>query len=315
MDDRLFLQVYKGKSQNKRSKKVIAFDLDETLGSFRELHILWGGLNQIRNVDYIVAQEEQDFFNALLDLYPEFLRDGILHILEYIYTKKLQGICDKIYIYTNNQCQPPWVSLISNYFSYKLGVNPLFDKNVCAFKIRNVHIESLRTSHKKTYADFIHCAVLPKTVEICFIDNALHPEMKNEKIYYIQPRAYYHSLGYVEILDRFFNSHIGKTFPHSLQSKPIFKPFHKGQPLSTNELQSHAQEEQNFDRVKEYLLDWFDFHGSEMDSKENPTEIHFFVAQKMLYHIKEYFYWQNRKQKTKKKRIHIGRSTRKVRKL
>lgn len=277
----LNVQKSRVKIQNKRFKKIIAFDLDETLGSFHDLHILWCGLKQIRKNSFTL---EQDEFNAILDLYPEFLRDRILHILEYIYEKKQQCICDKIYIYTNNQCQPPWVSLISNYFAFKLGIDLFFDKNVCAFKIKNVPIEISRTSHKKTYTDFIHCTVIPKTSEICFIDNTHYPEMQNEKIYYIQPRAYVHSLGYIEIIERFLNSEFGKSFQHSLQTTPVFK---------------------------EYLLDWFDFHGSHSKPQEKITDVHYFVAQKMLYHIKEFLYFANKKPRTKKRRTRLSKVTRK----
>ena len=40
-----YISIYKGKEfhkkRKKRIKRVVAFDLDETLGSFSDLYILW----------------------------------------------------------------------------------------------------------------------------------------------------------------------------------------------------------------------------------------------------------------------------------
>ena len=69
--------------------KIVVFDLDETLGYFSDLVSLW----------YIIAlKKTQQNFNALLDQYPEFLRYGILTILEYLYHKKHAGKCYKLYL-------------------------------------------------------------------------------------------------------------------------------------------------------------------------------------------------------------------------
>ena len=148
------------------SSKVVVFDLDETLGTFSDLYLLWTGTKHI-------CPEFNDFIK-LLDLYPEFLRYNILSILQYLYEKKLENKCDKIYIYTNNQClSREWVSLIMQYFNFKIGGNgkPLFDQVISAFKIGNTSIELGRTSHEKTYSDLICCTMLPKNTEVCFIDD------------------------------------------------------------------------------------------------------------------------------------------------
>ena len=64
----------------KPPKKVVIFDLDETLGSFADLYILWGGIKQVN--------PDCDSIEEILDLFPEFLRFGILIILEYLYECK-----------------------------------------------------------------------------------------------------------------------------------------------------------------------------------------------------------------------------------
>ena len=65
--------------------------------------------------------------------------------------------------------------LIINYFNHKISRSiPLFDQIIHAFKINNVHTELNRTTHKKTYDDFIRCTLLPQSTAICFIDDVLY---------------------------------------------------------------------------------------------------------------------------------------------
>ena len=62
------IQLHKGKYYNKKRSKtngrVIAFDLDETLGSFTDLEILWSALQHFTK-KYVPID-----FNKLLDIYP-----------------------------------------------------------------------------------------------------------------------------------------------------------------------------------------------------------------------------------------------------
>ena len=190
------VNIYKGKEvlrrHSKKTPNVIVFDLDETLGSYADLNIMWENLKN--NI----------LFNDLVDLYPEFTRYGILSILDFIYQKKISGICDKIFIYTNNKCSYDFVELISKYFSYKLGIadNNLFDQIIRAFKVGNKIVEVSRTTQEKTHTDFIRCTLLPPKTQMCFIDNSYFPEMENKRIYYIQPLSYRHDLTKDEIINR-----------------------------------------------------------------------------------------------------------------
>lgn len=286
-----YTKIFKGshyyKTRYKNVQKVIAFDMDETLGSFVDLEILWRCLQQYTNELFPIQ------FNNLLDLYPEFLRYGIIPILEFLYQKKLSGECNKLYIYTNNQCQTTWTKLISNYFNSKVWDKTdsndrnidIFDKIIGAFKINNKQIELGRTSHSKTYSDFIKCTLLPSSTEICFIDNANYSEMKQERVYYIQPRSYIHHLSTKGIVDRFVNSEM---------SNIVFK---------NGSSDSHRR----------YITNYFNINGGDHQGNQSTQNLEsdILVAQKMMYHLREFFYLTQRKQRTKKKILKLCRKTRK----
>lgn len=241
-------------------QKVIVFDLDETLGSFGDLYILWAGIQHVFPT--------YSRFNHLLDLYPEFIRYEIFPILEFLYQKKKTGDCTKIYIYTNNQCPNTWVTYILQYFQTKIDSDhtafPLFDNIIGAFKIRNKRIEISRTSHLKSYQDLIRCTLLPKSAEICFIDDTEYEQMKHDKIYYICPQSYIHSLSIKEIINRFIRSDLWRETPDDMNT------------ILNSE---------------DYWKKWFKIHGRN-DSEYtfiDARNIHLKIGQKIMYYIKDFF--------------------------
>ena len=293
-----YVKIYKGKhiytKVKKAVKKVIVLDIDETLGAFNELNVLWKCIENLAVERVPLASADplaiHSRFNELLDLYPEFLRYGILQIFHYLYQKKISGDCYKIYIYTNNQCINNWVSLLLNYFTYKTQQQysttniqniELFDQVIYAFKINNKPIEVRRTTHSKTYRDFIQCTMLPNTTEICFVDNTYFPEMKNEKVYYIQPLSYSHCLSVDEICGRLF-----------------------GAPLWTEALK-HGVTEKN-------IRKHFEYYREPRLNKVEQFRLNMAVAQKMMFHIKEFFLFNTFRQKTRKRKPrNTGRTTKK----
>jgi len=237
-----------------KPSKIVVFDLDETLGSFGDLFLLWTGIKHIN--------PEFDSFIELLDLYPEFLRTGIFSILHFLYKKKKTRECEKIFIYTNNQCPPYWISLIMHYFQTKVvpkgDINEisLFDKVIGAFKIGNTPFEICRTTNKKTYSDLIRCTMLPKNTEFCFIDDTEYNKMKHDKIYYIRPRAYIHSLSVKEIIERW-----QRAFSSQYSITPS------------------------------YWYSWFSLHGRTgylLPGNED-SSLHKQVSEKLMFHIREFF--------------------------
>lgn len=281
------MHVYKGKRYyKKRSKtnnsRVIAFDLDETLGSFADLEILWTALQDYTDDDVPVN------FDHLLDIYPEFLRYGILPILEHLLEKKRTNECSHLYIYTNNQCSVEWVDMIARYFNYALHTKiPVFNQIISAFKINSRRVEPSRTTHSKTFSDFIKCTLLPKSTELFFVDNTYFPSMKHTDVYYIQPKLYIHHLSTQDIIQRFVNSDLFVKLSHRKGSIPQ-------------------------DTMHSCLL--HAFIQSNAYTTGNPKlkdlETDIIVAKKIMYHIRDFFQLSNIKCRTKRKRVRIGHITR-----
>ena len=189
--------------------KIVVFDLDETLGYFMELGMFWDALKEYikytKNPNKISI--DQNLFNNLLDLYPEFLRPNIIGILNYLKKKKENNHCDKLMIYTNNQGPVEWAKYIMEYFKNKLNYD-LFDQIIAAFKVQGKQVELCRTTHMKTHSDLIKCTKLPEDTEICFLDDVFYPDMANDKIYYINVKPYTHDLEFKEMISRCLNSEI-----------------------------------------------------------------------------------------------------------
>lgn len=189
--------------------QVVIFDLDETLGYFVEFGIFWEAL-----IIYMKDHEANTplspcEFNDLLDLFPEFLRPNIVSVLNYLKHKKESGACNGVMIYTNNQGPAEWAVFIKNYLQYKINYN-LFDRIIGAFKINGKCVEPCRTTHDKTYSDFIKCAKLPKNTQICYLDDVYYPKMINDNVYYIKVNPYIHNLSFEEIIKRVMKSKFGE---------------------------------------------------------------------------------------------------------
>jgi len=180
--------------------KVVVFDLDETLGYFSQLGLFWNILKEYSKRDL-----NQNDFNRMLNLYPEFIRPNIITLLTFLKYKKKRNKCNGVMIYTNNQGPREWSSMIKEYFHEKLKY-PLFDQIISAFKVNGKIIEVGRTTHDKCLDDFIRCTKIPENTQICFLDDIYHSGMTGENVYYINLKPYVYHLSFDEILDKFLNS-------------------------------------------------------------------------------------------------------------
>ncbi len=189
-------------------KKVVVFDLDETLGHFVELGMFWDALN-----DYYNKKLDKEIFFHLLDIFPEFSRPHILSMLEYLVNKKKNNKCNKVIIYTNNQGPKSWAKMITDYFNWKLNYQ-LFDQIIASFKVNGKQVEMGRTSHGKKHSDFLRCTNLPTSTHICFLDDQYHPQMDHEQVYYINFKPYVFELSFHEMAIRYYersNLNINKS--------------------------------------------------------------------------------------------------------
>jgi hypothetical protein len=276
------IQVYKKGfvRKNKDSNKVVIFDMDETLGCFTDLYALWNVIEAEHLTFSKTYASKQDSFNAIMDLYPEFLRYGIANILEYLYFKKNRDDFIGVYIYTNNQVSKCWSKMIVNYLEIRNKVPGLFNKIVHAFKINKRVVEMHRTSHEKTPSDFIRCSLLPRNTEMCFVDNTYYKEMHHNKIYYIKPKAFFHGLKTGDIIQRLMDSSILKT-----KCDILFTSYF----LDTD------------------LISYFEKSHSDIDEDT-------FVSRKILYHIQDFFLLTTRNNNSRKnKSSNVGSFTRKIR--
>ena len=232
-------------------KKVVVFDLDETLGYFGEL----GRFCNIIDEYYKNSNKSYSIFNDLMDLYPEFSRPNIMNILKYLLQKKKEEKCQAVMIYTNNTGERKWAEHIKGYFEHKLN-SKIFEQIIAAFKINGKVVEINRTTHEKCVDDFFRCTRLPSDIEICFIDDIFHPKMSNDNVYYIHVKEYKHMLPSNEMLNRFLNS-----------------------PLS-NDIK-------NKDEFKQLTMFNLKYNVTEKNKHEQDIDI--IVSKLMLEHIKEFF--------------------------
>jgi len=190
--------------------KYIVFDVDETLGYFSQFGAFMDALSFYYK-DFSISIFEK--FNEILDLYPEFIRTNMIDILKYINHKKNQGTCSGIFIYTNNQGPRTWVQHIAKYFEYKVsgGEGQLFDKIIGAYKINGKVIEIGRTSQNKTYDDLLRITCISQNLEICFVEDLNHPDMRNPKVLYLNVKPYVKTISSSEFIRRYLKSALGRN--------------------------------------------------------------------------------------------------------
>jgi hypothetical protein len=184
-----------------KGKKVIVFDLDETMGYFQNFGVFFYTLQ-----NYIKQTLTFENFCNLLDLYPEILRPKIFSIFKFVLNHKEYENID-IMIYTNNQGPKEWVQFIKGYFEYKLN-SKIFSKIIYAFMINGKKIEMNRTTHDKSYKDLLRTSRIPKSAKVCFIDDVYYETMEDDNLYYIHIEPYVSSLHYSTMVERLIQSNI-----------------------------------------------------------------------------------------------------------
>ena len=282
----------------KRKPKVVVFDVDETLGNFAQFGILCATLDE-----YFKPDISYKHFNDLVEIFPEIFRPNIIKILDYIRKKKDSGVCSKVMIYTNNQGPDKWVQHIRDYLEMKLRekavtaaaasaspsrqlaiIPPLFDHIIGGFKPRNGNSGyPERTTGEKTVNEFLRCSRIPPDIEICFLDDILHEQMVDEKVYYIKLQGYHSYIPFEHYILRFLNSGLYRTAFEQL--KPItgsvsseMTPQVKKQVI-TIELQNLLVKRAN----------QLQYDARKHHNKMNPREIDEIISRYILHHLRQFF--------------------------
>ncbi len=202
---------------HKASKKIVVFDLDETIGHFEEFGRFIDGLAALHEGRQFINSYNknafdhisQKHFNELLDLYPEFLRPKILQIFKLLVDLKKKDKRLKVAIYTNNMAPRSWTMYIKKYIEKKIG-HKLFDKVITGWRPREK--SNCRTTHQKTHKDLVKCMKLAKDTPVVFFDDQYHPKMKHNNIHYIHLYPYSRSIKFMDMINRFIKANEKEAF-------------------------------------------------------------------------------------------------------
>ena len=178
-------------------KKVIIFDLDETIGYFQQISILD---HYFKNTFEI--QKEFALVEYLLNTFPQVFRPGIFKIFKNIKKQKKSNGNIVVVLYTNNNSTGLWVNHIIDYIHNKLQYK-LFDHIIKAHKIGNKIVEPKRISNEKSLIDVMRCTKLSPKNLFCFIDDQYHNRMNNKNIYYLHTFPYIKTITPNEVINKF----------------------------------------------------------------------------------------------------------------
>ena len=178
--------------------KYVVFDLDETIGYFTELSIIWGCLQTIYKVS------GQKAFDELCYLFEkEYFRPGIFSTMNYLYSK---SDTTRVVLYTNNNGSIQWINHIISFLERRSKAPGLFHRIVPGFRPRLSGPHDRRT-FEKTYAEIMRCANIPKNTKIIFFDDVSHPKMLHKNVTYIHVKPYSHSMRSSTIIDKLQKSY------------------------------------------------------------------------------------------------------------
>lgn len=178
------------------NNKFVVFDLDETLGYFTEISIIWSCLKTSYNIS------GQPYFDKLCDLFQkEYFRPSIFKVLNYLHKKNAHVV-----LYTNNTGELPWLKMIISYLEKRSKAPHLFKEVVPGYKPGMIG-PCARTSFDKTYPEILRCAKLPKDAKLIFFDDQPHPGMRHPNVKYVRVREYFHPMRPAHIINKLQKSY------------------------------------------------------------------------------------------------------------
>lgn len=165
--------------------KYVVFDLDETLGYFTELSIIWNCLQTVMNL-----HTQKQFHNLCKVFESDFFRPGIFRTMRYLRDNRHRV---KVVLYTNNTGSMTWLKMILSYMENKVGAPGLFETIVPGY-IPHGPANQMRSSYNKTYEEIRRCANIPANAKVIFFDDQEHPGMLNKNVTYIKVKPHKCSL-------------------------------------------------------------------------------------------------------------------------
>ena len=243
--------------------KIVVFDLDETLGHFSQLGLVWDVI--VNCCDHYKFQ--RPLFKDVMSTFPEYQRPGVIKMLRYLLGKKHMGYCNKVMIYTNNQGPREWAEQLRNYFEEVIG-ECVFDRIIAAFKINGKRIEPERTSHEKSVDDLISCTQITPDTQICFVDDQHHPRMEHENVYYIRIKPYVNTIPFQNIISRLQRSEYLNDLSSECMAKIASKLTRYSQIYPDDDVVK-STEEQEVDklvskRVLQHIQEFFKMHDRQL---------------------------------------------------
>lgn len=184
------------------NKKIIVFDLDETIGHFEQISIF---LNGIQNI--VQGNVSDKYIMTLLDIWPNIFRYKIFDVFKLIKKEKIKNNSIKVAIYTNNMGPRNWTILIKNYIENKLKFK-LFDYTITAYRPKEK--TNFRTTHEKTYQDLMRSVKCSKKADVLFFDDVYHRFMTNKKVNYVELIPYKYSVSNNKLINDYIKSRHNK---------------------------------------------------------------------------------------------------------
>tara|TARA_B110000444_G_C18837544_1_gene596912 strand:+ start:590 stop:1369 length:780 start_codon:yes stop_codon:yes gene_type:complete len=201
-----------------RSKLVVVFDLDKTIGYFTQIAVV------LEAIEDILGRELQlKEFYYFLDTYSYVFRDEIFKIMKYLKRKKNTNKNVRVMIYTNNMGPKSWVYKIKKYIEYKINYK-LFDRVIAAWKVGKEIYEPKRTTHNKTYKDLLRCSRLTTNDKILFLDDMDHEDLRRSKqVNYLKVDEYQPKKEFNDLISTFLKSPLMGLFSKKKLVREILK--------------------------------------------------------------------------------------------
>ena len=160
-------------------KPIIVFDLDETLGDFGELSMLWpyDKVEKSRFANFC------HFMNNNTQCYSPWVNK-----LAQLAIARDKGDIRAIVIYTNNNGDHSWANAIAGHIGV-MHNKRIFDAVIGGYSA-SLGLDQCRSSSRKTYEELCNCLGVNDDTAVVFIDDQEHPGMRHPNVKYVRTKAY-----------------------------------------------------------------------------------------------------------------------------